>query len=125
MRPRLFIPVGASPAAVCVGAPVAAAGMGPVRTGVKGPESIAEARRTIEALPWEFTFTHPPRDTRNALIIGTTDKHERTFRFFLFRTRAPQDIGIPAFHLENLTGGQLGESFAVCELSTGKPCPAL
>jgi hypothetical protein len=153
-----------------IGTGVAGAGTGPVREGVEGPETIAEAQRVIEALPYEFAFTHPPRDTRNALIIRTTDAHERSFRFFLFRGRAPRDIGIPAFHLENLTGGQLGESFvmfensvgqvrwettslplrvykggsgvtaamereyfdiefavedAVCELSTGKPCPAL
>jgi hypothetical protein len=156
--------------AAAISAGPAAAGMGPVRQGVEGPETIAEVRRVIEALPWEFTFTHPPRDTRNALIIRTTDKHERTFRFFLFRGRAPRDIGIPAFHIEHLGGGQLGVSFvmvaneahetrpetislpirkyqgdsgitaameneffeiefavedAVCELSTGKPCPAL
>ncbi len=149
---------------------VGAAGMGPVRAGVEGPETVAEAQRMIEALPWEFTYTHPPRDARNALIIRTTDAHERSFRFFLFRGRAPRDIGVPGYHLENLEGGQLGESFvmfvnatkqtrwetttlplrvykggsgvtkamedefyeiyfavedAVCELSTGKPCPAL
>ena len=143
---------------------------GPVRQGVEGPETIVEARRKIEALPWEFTFSHPPRDSRNALIIRTTDAQERTFRFFLFRGRAPEDIGIPSFHPEHLAGAVIGESFlifmndgsqirpstrslpirsyqgdsgitkamedeyfeiswavedAVCELSTGKPCPAI
>ncbi len=148
----------------------ALAGAGPIRQGAQGPETIGEAQRKIEALPYTFTFTHPPRDTRNALIIATTDKHEKSFRFFLFRGHAPEDIGIPSFHIDHLEGGQLGESFvmlkssagqvrpetitfpphpyqgnsgitaameheyldiafavedAVCELSTGKPCPAL
>jgi hypothetical protein len=170
MRSRLVLCLVCGLLVAGVGTGVATAGMGPVRAGVEGPESIAEARRMIEALPWEFTFTHPPRDTRNALIIRTTDAHERSFRFFLFRGRAPRDIGIPDFHLEHLGGGQVGESFvifanegkqirpetirlpirsyqgnsgitkamedeyfeiafavedAVCELSTGKHCPAL
>jgi hypothetical protein len=157
-------------ASVGFAAASAAGGQGPVRQGVEGPETIAEARRKIEALPWEFAFTHPPRDTRNALIIRTTDAHERTFRLFLFRGWTPSDIGIPSFHLDHLGGGQVGESFeifandgqqirpetkslpirpyqgdseitaamedeyfeisfavedAVCELSTGKPCPAV
>jgi hypothetical protein len=157
-------------AAAALAAGLADAGTGPVRQGVEGPETIAEAQRAIEALPWAFTFTHPPRDSRNALIIRTTDAHERSFRFFLFRGRAPRDIGLPKVHLDHLEGGQLGVSFvifdngaaqvrpetdttephpyqgdseitaameeeffeisfavedAVCELSTGKPCPAV
>jgi hypothetical protein len=170
MRGRLVSCVAAALLTMGVGAAVADAGMGPVREGVEGPETIAEARRMIEALPWEFTFTHPPRDTRNALIIRTTDAQEKSFRFFLFRGRAPRDIDVPGYHLENLGGGEVGKSFvifsneakntqyeshtlpfhtyegdsgitkamqreyfeiqfgvqdAVCELSTGKPCPAL
>jgi hypothetical protein len=170
MRRGIVISAVAVLALVSVGAGHASAGMGPVRQGVEGPETIAEAQRMIEALPWEFTYSHPPRDSRNALIIRTTDAHERSFRFFLFRGRAPTDIGVPGYHLENLEGGQVGQSFvifvngtkqtrwetttlpirvykggsgvtkameeefyeidfavedAVCELSTGKPCPAL
>jgi hypothetical protein len=170
MRRGAAIWIVAVLALASVGVGVALAGMGPVRQGVEGPETIAEAQRKIEELPYQFTFTHPPRDTRNALIIRTTDKHERSFRFFLFRGRAPRDIGVPGYHLDHLEGGQLGESFvifdngakqmrpetitlpirayqgdsgitkamedeffdiafavedAVCELSTGKPCPAI
>jgi hypothetical protein len=170
MRRGFVIWVGAVLALAGVGAVGASAETGPVRQGVEGPETIAEAQRMIEGLPYEFTFTHPPRDARDALVIRIIDKHERTFRFFLFRGRAPRDIGVPGYHLDHLEGGQLGESFvmfenggkqirpetitlpirayqgssgitkamedeyfdidfdiedAVCELSTGKPCPAL
>lgn len=136
-----------------------------------GPaETIPNAQRVIEVLPYDFTFTSPPRDTKKALIIRTTGKLGRSFRFFLFVGRAPLDIGVPSYHRGHLSGGALGHRYvmladeghqtrpwtvtvpphpihsdsgitaaqedeffeiefavedAVCELSEGKPCPAI
>jgi hypothetical protein len=79
-----------------------------------GPvENIPNAQAAIEALPYSFTFESPPRDTRKALIIRTTDKLERSFRFFLFVDRAPLDIGVPSYHRENLDGGALGHKYVM------------
>lgn len=79
-----------------------------------GPvENIPNARTAIEALPYPFTFESPPRDTRKALIIRTTDKLDRSFRFFLFAGRAPLDIGMPSYHRDHLTGGALGHKYVM------------
>jgi hypothetical protein len=79
-----------------------------------GPvEDIPNAQTAIEALPYSFTFESPPRDTRKALIIRTTDELGRSFRFFLFVDRAPLDIGVPSYHRENLDGGALGHKYVM------------
>ncbi|MGN6588046.1 MAG: hypothetical protein ACTHKT_11365 [Solirubrobacterales bacterium] len=79
-----------------------------------GPaENIPNALAAIEALPYPFTFSYPPRDTRKALIIRITDKLGKSFRFFLFAGNAPLDIGVPTYHREHLTGGQLGENYVM------------
>jgi hypothetical protein len=79
-----------------------------------GPvENIPNARSAIEALPYPFTYESPPRDTRKALIISTTDKLGKSFRFFLFVDRAPLDIGVPSYHRENLSGGALGRRYVM------------
>jgi hypothetical protein len=136
-----------------------------------GPaETIPNAQKAIEALPYDLMFTSPPRDTRKALIIRADGKQGRSFRFFLFVGSAPRNLGGPGYHRDHLEGGALGHSFvlledethqtrpesltppgnpvqghskitaaqeneyyeilfavedAVCELSEGKPCPAL
>ncbi len=77
------------------------------------PETIASAQQAIEALPYEFTFTSPPRDAQKALVIRTTTKLGRSFRFFLFVGRAPLDIGVPSYHRENLAGGALGRRYVM------------
>jgi hypothetical protein len=79
-----------------------------------GPvENIPNAQAAVEALPYPFTFESPPRDTRKALIIRTTDKLGKSFRFFLFAGRAPLDIGVPSYHREHLTGGALGHRYVM------------
>jgi hypothetical protein len=79
-----------------------------------GPvENIPNAQAAIEALPYPFTFESPPRDTRKALIIRTTDKLGKSFRFFLFVGRAPLDIGVPSYHRDHLTGGALGHEYVM------------
>lgn len=90
-----------------------AASSAPATAYVGPPETITNARKAIEGLPFEFAFSSPPRDTKKALIIRTTDKLGRSFRFFLFVGQAPLDIGLPSYHRENLSGGALGHSYVM------------
>jgi hypothetical protein len=110
-RDRLVILVCGATLALSLAAAVVVASAsddGPV-------EDIPNAQAALEALPYPFTFESPPRDTRNALIIRITDKHDRSFRFFLFVGRAPLDIGVPSYHREHLMGGALGHRYVMLE----------
>lgn len=75
------------------------------------PYSINDAEKAISELPYPLTFTHPPRDTQNSLVIGITDKLGQSFRFFLFLGHPPLRLGVPGYHREQLVLRDLGGHF--------------